>query len=186
MRDSCTTADLCTEAAKAVWASKWGERAAYSRNAAGVPHSALQMAVLVQKVVNSQYAFVVHTTNPVTGSADEIMVSLGLGDESSWNPHRKSRHRIGRQNYSRAYRNGFLTANRNSMLLVHQAPPRIRNLGLDARLLCRVRWLWALERLSWATTRAEPWALSSTRPPERPRSRTCLQNTLVFSSTGTL
>lgn len=62
-----------------MWASKWGERAAYSRNAAGVPHSALQMAVLVQKVVNSQYAFVVHTTNPVTGSKDEIMVSLGLG-----------------------------------------------------------------------------------------------------------
>jgi len=74
--------DLCTEAAKAVWASKWGERAAYSRNAAGVPHSALQMAVLVQKVVNSQYAFVVHTTNPVTGSKDEIMgeVVVGLGE----------------------------------------------------------------------------------------------------------
>lgn len=44
----------CFKATKGVWASKWGERAYYSRNAFGVPHSALTMAVLVQKVVNAQ------------------------------------------------------------------------------------------------------------------------------------
>jgi len=75
-------ADACIEAAKGVWASKWGDRAAYSRNAAKVPHDALQMAVLVQRVVPAEYSFVVHTTNPVSGSKDEIMgeVVVGLGE----------------------------------------------------------------------------------------------------------
>ena len=60
-------------AIKRVWASKWNERAVLSLRRAGLSHSALQMAVLCQAVVPAQYAFVSHTTNPMTGEACYLM-----------------------------------------------------------------------------------------------------------------
>jgi alpha-glucan, water dikinase len=65
-----------------VWASKWNERAYLSREARGVAHDSLQMAVLIQEVVPADYAFVVHTANPLTKARDEIFaeVVLGLGE----------------------------------------------------------------------------------------------------------
>ncbi len=54
-------------AIKAVWASKWNSRAVSSLSKAGLQQQDLQMAVLCQPVVPAQYAFVAHTTNPVTG-----------------------------------------------------------------------------------------------------------------------
>ena len=65
-----------------VWASKWNERAYVSCRKAGIDHSLLQMAVLIQEVVQPQYAFVLHTVNPVTGDAGEIYGELvcGLGE----------------------------------------------------------------------------------------------------------
>ncbi|XP_057722358.1 alpha-glucan water dikinase, chloroplastic-like isoform X3 [Arachis stenosperma] len=40
------------------------------------------MAVLVQEVINTDYAFVIHTTNPSSGDASEIYVEVvkGLGE----------------------------------------------------------------------------------------------------------
>ena len=55
-------------AIRRVWASKWHDRAVLSLRRAGLPHAALQMAVLAQEVVPAQYAFVAHTTNPLTGA----------------------------------------------------------------------------------------------------------------------
>ena len=55
-------------AIRRVWASKWNDRAVLSLRRAGLPHAALQMAVLAQEVVPAQYAFVAHTTNPLTGA----------------------------------------------------------------------------------------------------------------------
>ncbi len=65
-----------------VWASKWNERAYLSRRAAGIPHDRLTMAVLVQQVVPAEYAFVIHTANPLTGNRGEVFaeVVLGLGE----------------------------------------------------------------------------------------------------------
>lgn len=54
-------------AIKRVWASKWNERAVLSLRRARLSHSTLEMAVLCQAVVPAQYAFVAHTTNPMTG-----------------------------------------------------------------------------------------------------------------------
>ena len=54
-------------AIKAVWASKWNSRAVSSLRKAGLQHEHLQMAVLCQSVIPAKYAFVAHTTNPVTG-----------------------------------------------------------------------------------------------------------------------
>ncbi|MBV9123703.1 MAG: hypothetical protein JO112_10135, partial [Planctomycetes bacterium] len=65
-----------------VWASKWNERAFLSRRARGVAHDDLRMAVLIQQVVEADYAFVIHTVNPLTGNREEIYaeVVLGLGE----------------------------------------------------------------------------------------------------------
>jgi alpha-glucan,water dikinase len=67
---------------KRVWASKWNERAYLSRIAMSVPHEDLLMAVLIQRVVDADYSFVIHTVNPFTGKKDEIYaeVALGLGE----------------------------------------------------------------------------------------------------------
>jgi alpha-glucan,water dikinase len=67
---------------KRVWSSKWNERAYLSRMANGVPDEALQMSVLIQRVVESDYSFVIHTVNPFTGAKDEVYaeVVLGLGE----------------------------------------------------------------------------------------------------------
>ncbi len=67
---------------KRVWASKWNERAYLSRMAHGIPHEDLFMAVLIQQVVEADYAFVIHTVNPFSSSRDEIYAEAvpGLGE----------------------------------------------------------------------------------------------------------
>jgi len=67
---------------KRVWASKWNDRAFLSRRRMGMPHEALFMAVLIQSVVQADYAFVIHTVNPSTGNPNELFaeVVLGLGE----------------------------------------------------------------------------------------------------------
>ncbi|OAI50193.1 hypothetical protein AYO44_05850 [Planctomycetaceae bacterium SCGC AG-212-F19] len=65
-----------------VWASKWNERAYLSRRERGLAHEDLRMAVLIQEVIPADYAFVVHTANPLTGSSAEVFaeVVFGLGE----------------------------------------------------------------------------------------------------------
>ncbi len=67
---------------KRVWGSKWNERAYLSRKASGVPHKDLMMAVLIQRIVEADYSFVIHTVNPFTNANDEVYaeVVLGLGE----------------------------------------------------------------------------------------------------------
>ena len=49
-----------------VWASKWNERAFVSLRNVEIEHADLRMSVLVQPVVDADYAFVIHTANPST------------------------------------------------------------------------------------------------------------------------
>ncbi|MCL5024585.1 MAG: hypothetical protein M1497_14720 [Nitrospirae bacterium] len=65
-----------------VWASQWNDRAYLSRKANGIPHEDLYMAVLIQKVVEAQYSYVIHTVNPFSGDREEIYAEavLGLGE----------------------------------------------------------------------------------------------------------
>lgn len=67
---------------KRVWASKWNERAYLSRKARGISHNDLFMAVLIQQVVEADYAFVIHTVNPLNNDGNELYaeVVLGLGE----------------------------------------------------------------------------------------------------------
>jgi alpha-glucan,water dikinase len=65
-----------------VWSSKWNDRAYLSRKANGIPSDALVMSLLIQRVVESDYSFVIHTVNPLTGARDEIYAEVvpGLGE----------------------------------------------------------------------------------------------------------
>lgn len=69
-------------AIKRVWASKWNERAYFSTRKTNIDHSDLCMAVLVQEIIQADYAFVIHTTNPSTGDETEIYAEVvkGLGE----------------------------------------------------------------------------------------------------------
>ncbi|XP_057416065.1 alpha-glucan water dikinase, chloroplastic isoform X2 [Lotus japonicus] len=70
------------KAIKKVWGSKWNERAYFSTRKVKLDHDYLSMAVLVQEVVNADYAFVIHTTNPSSGDSSEIYTEVvkGLGE----------------------------------------------------------------------------------------------------------
>ncbi len=71
--------DQAWHATTRVWASKWNDRAYFSRTARGIAHDDLMMAALIQQVVEADYAFVIHTVNPVNGDANEIYAELVLG-----------------------------------------------------------------------------------------------------------
>jgi alpha-glucan, water dikinase len=69
-------------AIKAVWASKWTERAFLSRRSAGIPEDDLSMAVLCMGLVPAEYAFVLHTRSPLPNAEKveifgEVVVGLG-------------------------------------------------------------------------------------------------------------
>ncbi|ERN14344.1 hypothetical protein AMTR_s00033p00208970, partial [Amborella trichopoda] len=69
-------------AIKKVWASKWNERAYISIQKAKMDHNSLCMAVLVQEIICADYAFVIHTKNPLSGNPTEIYAEIvkGLGE----------------------------------------------------------------------------------------------------------
>ncbi|CAA2985280.1 alpha-glucan water dikinase, chloroplastic isoform X1 [Olea europaea subsp. europaea] len=69
-------------AIKKVWASKWNERAYFSTRKVKLNHDFLCMAVLIQEIINADYAFVIHTTNPSSGDDSEIYAEVvkGLGE----------------------------------------------------------------------------------------------------------
>lgn len=69
-------------AVKKVWASVWNERAHLARQKLRLSMEDVDMAVLCQKIVEADYAFVIHTTNPLTNDANEIYaeVVIGLGE----------------------------------------------------------------------------------------------------------
>jgi len=70
------------DAVKGVWASMWNERAHLARAKLNMPADEVDMAVLCQAVVDADYAFVIHTTNPLTMDDNEEYVELvcGLGE----------------------------------------------------------------------------------------------------------
>eukprot|EP00292_Cryptomonas_paramecium_P002089 CAMPEP_0113682442 /NCGR_PEP_ID=MMETSP0038_2-20120614/12666_1 /TAXON_ID=2898 /ORGANISM="Cryptomonas paramecium" /LENGTH=1530 /DNA_ID=CAMNT_0000601513 /DNA_START=87 /DNA_END=4675 /DNA_ORIENTATION=- /assembly_acc=CAM_ASM_000170 len=74
--------DEAWHALKGVWASKWNDRAFYSCKKAAIGQQHVQMAVLVQRLVEAEYAFVVHTVNPSNGDKQEMYaeVVVGLGE----------------------------------------------------------------------------------------------------------
>jgi alpha-glucan,water dikinase len=67
---------------KRVWASKFNERAFISCRKIGVKLDEISMAVLCQKIIEAEYAFVIHTKNPSNNNKNEIYceVVYGMGE----------------------------------------------------------------------------------------------------------
>ena len=77
-----TEFDLAFKAIKSVWASKFNERAYIATSKVGITINDIRMAVLCQKIIPAEYAYVIHTKNPSTNNANEVFaeVCLGMGE----------------------------------------------------------------------------------------------------------
>lgn len=75
-------ADAVVDAVRSCWASLWTDRAISYRERRGIDHFGVTIAVVVQRMVESEFAGVLFTANPVTGRRSEIVIdaSAGLGE----------------------------------------------------------------------------------------------------------
>jgi rifampicin phosphotransferase len=70
------------DAVRRCWASLWTDRAVSYRNANGIGHRGVALAVVVQRMIDATAAGVMFTANPVTSSRNETVIdaSPGLGE----------------------------------------------------------------------------------------------------------
>jgi pyruvate,water dikinase len=70
------------DALRLTWASLWTERAISYRNHQNIDQKKVKMAVIVQQMVDAEFAGVMFTANPNTGKRKEIIIeaSPGLGE----------------------------------------------------------------------------------------------------------
>ncbi|RAN99218.1 Pyruvate, water dikinase [Micromonospora noduli] len=76
--DVTGTAELIAAIEKC-WASLHGDRATAYRDARGIDHQTVRMAVVVQRMVAPTVAGVLFTANPLTGRRDEMAVDAAAG-----------------------------------------------------------------------------------------------------------
>jgi pyruvate,water dikinase len=74
--------DAVLDAVRRCWASLWTERAIAYRRRMGVDPAGVRMAVVVQRMVDAEFAGVLFTANPVSGERGELVVDAnpGLGE----------------------------------------------------------------------------------------------------------
>ncbi|GAA0937214.1 PEP/pyruvate-binding domain-containing protein [Actinocorallia libanotica] len=72
-------ADAVVDAVRRCWDSLWTERAIAYREANGIGHASVRMAVVVQRMIHPRAAGVLFTANPVTGCRDEMTVDAARG-----------------------------------------------------------------------------------------------------------
>ncbi len=70
------------DAVRRCFASLWTDRAVSYRNANGIDHTSVALAVVVQRMIDAAAAGVMFTANPITGNRNEIVIdaSPGLGE----------------------------------------------------------------------------------------------------------
>jgi pyruvate,water dikinase len=70
------------DAVRRCWASLWTARCVSYRQNAGIEHETALIAVVVQRMVNSEVSGVMFTANPLTERTDQVVVnaSWGLGE----------------------------------------------------------------------------------------------------------
>jgi rifampicin phosphotransferase len=74
-----TGADDLLAAVEKCWESLGGGRAMAYRDARGIDHEAVRMAVVVQRMIAADVAGVLFTANPVTGRRTEMVVDAAPG-----------------------------------------------------------------------------------------------------------
>jgi rifampicin phosphotransferase len=74
--------DAVLDAVRRCWGSLWTERAIAYRRRQQLDSNTLQIAVVVQRMVDAEFAGVMFTANPVTGDRDEVVIDAnpGLGE----------------------------------------------------------------------------------------------------------
>jgi pyruvate,water dikinase len=74
--------DALLSAVRRCWASLWTERAIRYRARLGIEPHLVKLAVVVQRLVDAEWAGVLFTANPVSGARDQIVIdaSPGLGE----------------------------------------------------------------------------------------------------------
>jgi len=73
--------EAVVEAVQKCWASLYGARAIFYREKQGFSHESVNIAVVVQKMVDSDKAGVMFTSNPTTGEPEAVIeASWGLGE----------------------------------------------------------------------------------------------------------
>ncbi|MCI4626975.1 MAG: hypothetical protein L3V56_13600, partial [Candidatus Magnetoovum sp. WYHC-5] len=84
------------DAVRYVWASLWLTRAFNSRVQYGISQMYARMAVIVQKLIMPDYAFIMHSVNPINRNSDEVYVELapGLGETLTSSKANGSAYRI--------------------------------------------------------------------------------------------
>jgi len=67
---------------KGVWASLFSRRAVLARTAAGIPQGEAVMGVIVQRQLDPEVSFVLHTAHPLSGNKGVVVAELapGLGE----------------------------------------------------------------------------------------------------------
>jgi len=75
-------ADAVLDAVRRCWASLWTDRAVAYRDSNGIDHNTVELAVVVQLMVDAEVAGVLFTANPVTGRRHEAVIdaNAGLGE----------------------------------------------------------------------------------------------------------
>ncbi|MFT4562703.1 MAG: phosphohistidine swiveling domain-containing protein [Gammaproteobacteria bacterium] len=76
------TVDAIVDATKRCWASMWTARATSYRHTQRIDHFDVDVAVVIQQMVDSDVSGVVFTANPLTTATDETVInaSWGLGE----------------------------------------------------------------------------------------------------------
>ena len=74
--------DLAYNSIKKVWASKYNERIFLSKQKISIKFSEIKISILVQKIIPAEYAFVIHTKNPINNNSNEIFAEIvnGMGE----------------------------------------------------------------------------------------------------------
>jgi rifampicin phosphotransferase len=74
--------DALLEAVKKCWASLWTARAVAYRIKNSVDQNSVALAVVVQEMVNAEFAGILFTANPINGHRDEMVINAawGLGE----------------------------------------------------------------------------------------------------------
>lgn len=62
-----------------VWLSLFGKRAIISRKQMSIPTEYAQMAVVVQRMVDSEFSFIMHSSDPITKNSDIVYIELACG-----------------------------------------------------------------------------------------------------------
>lgn len=156
------------ESVRACWASLWSERAILYRSHQKVDQASVKLAIVVQKMVQSDVAGVMFTANPVSGATDELVIDAnpGLGEAvvgglvtpdqfvvtKRW-LHVKEQ-RIGRREVLIRSKDGggteqFISTDKNIEIEAVLSPSQVRNLARLGKQIERhygvpqdIEWAW--------------------------------------------